>query len=55
MGVFIDGSQRSMGLDYLKSVNVAEVREVRHLSASESLVHYGADYSFGAVVVVLRP
>lgn len=55
VGVFIDGSQRSMGIDYLKSVNVEEVRQVRHLAASESLINYGPDYSFGAIVVTLRP
>jgi len=55
VGVFVDGSQRSMGVDYLKSLNVVEVREIKHLSASESLIHYGSEFAFGAIVVTLHP
>lgn len=49
--VVIDGMPATPGLDPLRSIRVADVREVRRLSASDATTRFGTNMTAGAILV----
>jgi hypothetical protein len=52
LGVWINTAYRTVGVDYLRSLRPADVREVRRLSTTESLHTYS--WPWGGLVITLR-
>lgn len=52
LGVWINSAYRTVGVDYLRSLRPADVREVRRLSTTESLHTYS--WPWGGLVITLR-
>lgn len=51
--VFVDGA-RYGGLDTLRSLPVANVEEMRYLSAQDAMTRYGSGYLGGVIEVIHR-
>jgi hypothetical protein len=51
--VYVDGS-RANGVDALRQLRPLDVREVRHLSATEATQRYGTGHTMGAIVVTRK-
>jgi hypothetical protein len=52
VGVWVDGSMRNRGIQYLKDTRPIEVKLIKHLSPTESLHTYS--WPWGGIVVTLR-
>jgi hypothetical protein len=52
LGVWIEGSLRSLGVDYLRNLRPADIRQVRRLATTESLHTYS--WPWGGLVLTLR-
>lgn len=52
LGVWIEGSVRNMGADYLRNLRPVDIRQVRRLSTTESLHTYS--WPWGGLVITLR-
>jgi hypothetical protein len=50
--VYVDGVLRPEGIDALKQLSIAEVREMRHLDGRDATMQYGTDHGAGAILVV---
>ena len=53
VGVFIEGEGRGYGVEKLAEYVGRDVKSIRHISASESLGTYGAQWPWGGIVVTL--
>ena len=51
--VVVDGQRRG-GIDFLRSIRVAQVRQVRYLSAADATTRLGTGMAGGAILVSLR-
>jgi hypothetical protein len=51
--VVVDGQRRG-GIDFLRNIRVAQVRQVRYLSAADATTRMGTDRAGGAILVTLR-
>lgn len=51
--VYVDGAHRG-DLQSLHQIMASEVKEVRHLSATEATQRYGTGHTMGAIVVTMR-
>lgn len=51
--VYVDGMKKG-DTDFLKSINVFDVKEVRHLSAPDATQRYGIGHSMGAILVTSK-
>jgi len=49
--VFIDGSERQGGLEALKGLPVADIGEMRFLSASDATTRYGTGHEGGVILI----
>lgn len=52
LGVWIEGNTRSVGVQYLRNLRPADIRQVRRLSTTESLHTYS--WPWGGLVITLR-
>jgi hypothetical protein len=52
LGVWVNSAYRTVGVDYLRNLRPADVREVRRLSTTESLHTYS--WPWGGLVITLR-
>lgn len=52
LGVWIEGTTRSLGVDYLRNLRPVDIRQVRRLSTTESLHTYS--WPWGGLVITLR-
>ncbi|HXT14891.1 MAG TPA: hypothetical protein VN706_04635 [Gemmatimonadaceae bacterium] len=51
--VYVEGVHRG-GVESLREINVADVAEVRRLSAAEATQRFGTGHTMGAVMVTLK-
>lgn len=52
LGVWIEGSTRSLGVEYLRTIRPVDIGQVRRLSTTESLHSY--NWPWGGLVLSLR-
>ena len=52
VGVWTDASQRTRGLDFLRTIRPTDIRSVRRLSPTESLHSY--NWPWGGLVIITR-
>jgi hypothetical protein len=51
--VVVDGQRRG-GVDFMRSIRVAQVRQVHYLSAADATTRMGTDMAGGAILVTMR-
>ena len=49
--VYVDGVLRPEGVEALREISVAEVREMRHMNSRDATMQYGTDHGAGAILV----
>ena len=52
--VFVDGSERQGGLQALRGLPVADVEEMRYLSANEATTRYGTGHNGGIIMLTTK-
>ena len=52
--VFIDGSERQGGLEALKGLPVADISDIRFLSASDATTRYGTGHEGGVILIASK-
>jgi len=52
--IFVDGAERPGGLDALNGMPVADISDIRYLSASEATTRFGTGNSGGAILITTK-
>lgn len=52
--VHMDGNPQMGGVDFLRSLRVAEVQEMQFLNAADATTRFGTNYISGAILVVTK-
>jgi len=52
--IYIDGSLRPEGMEALRALPIADVREIRHMNARDATMMYGTDHGAGAILVTTK-
>lgn len=53
IGIFVEGSSKPLDVDYLRELVPGNVKMIRKISASESMVTFGPDWAWGAIIITL--
>lgn len=53
VGIFIDGSAKPLDMEALRALVPGNVKMIKKIQASESMVTYGPDWAWGAIVITL--
>ena len=51
---FVDGGQRQGGLQALRGIPVADIEEIRYLSANEATTRYGTGHNGGIILITTK-
>ncbi|MFQ5538319.1 MAG: hypothetical protein ACE5GJ_12805 [Gemmatimonadota bacterium] len=52
--VVVDGNRQSGGLEALRAFRVAEIQEMRYLSARDATTRFGTGYDGGAILITTK-
>ena len=52
--VFVDNAERPGGLDALRGLPVADIQEMRYMSANEATTRFGTGHTGGAIMITTR-